>query len=260
VQSYSVQLIRVGEAEVRGPEAFWMARWDEWVGLTFYCILLQGGGRTILLNTGPPTDLTDLNRVWAGYQGDERAAMRVRPEDRMPEALKAYGVTPAEVDTVVLSPLSAYTTGNLELFTSATIAFSRAGWIGFMAPPRAADPTAERETTIPGSILKRLVTDWWPRVRLLEDEDEIANGVTCFRAGVHQAGTLAVRISTEVGTVIYSDAAYRRGNVERRHPIGIVRCLEEAQASYERIAREADLFLPGFETELFDEFPDGRVA
>jgi hypothetical protein len=260
VQTYSVQLIRVGEAEVRGPEAFWMARWNEWVGLTFYCILIRGRGRTILLNTGPPADLTDLNRVWVGYQGDERAAMRVRPEERMPEVLTAYGVTPGQVDTVVLSPLSAYTTGNLELFAAATIAMSRAGWIEFMAPPRGVNPTAERETTIPARVLKRLVTDWWPRVRLLDDEDEIADGVTCFRAGVHQTGTLAIRIPTGVGTVIYSDAAYRRGNVEMQHPIGVVRCLDEAHASYERIAREADLFLPGFETELLDEFPGGRVA
>jgi hypothetical protein len=42
--------------------------------------------------------------------------------------------------------------------------------------------------------------------------------------------------------------------------MGISRNIDEAYAAYDRIAREADVFLPGFEPGLLDEFPGGRVA
>jgi hypothetical protein len=257
---YSIRLIKVGAADVRGPEAFWMARWDEWVPLVFYIVLLRNGDKTVLVNTGPPDDLTDINRVWLSYLGDPRAALRVADHERMPDALQACGVSPAEVDTVVLSPFAAYATGGLHHFPNATIALSRHGWEHFIAPRRAGeDPTAERATRIPMSHLARMVTDWWPRVRLLEDEDEIAPGLTVFRTGVHDRGSLAVVATTRAGTVVYSDSAYHNENLERRHPMGIAYDLDEAYASYDRIDGVADLFLAGFDPGHLTRFPEGHV-
>jgi hypothetical protein len=205
-----------------------MARWDEWVSLAFYVVLVQSEERTILVNTGPPADLSALNEMWTGYAGDDRARLRVRADERLPGALEAHGVRLADVDIVVLTPLTACTVGGLELFERATIAFSRTGWIDFMAPVRGPDPTSEREGVVPAAVLRRLVTDWWPRVRLLSDEDELSPGLRIFRAGVHATGTLALYIPTGRGLVVYSDAAHVRGNVENLHPIGIARSLDEA--------------------------------
>jgi hypothetical protein len=257
---WSVQLVKVGESEVRGPEAYWMDRWDEWVTLFFYVVLLRGGGRTVLLNAGPPEDLSAINAAWAGYLGGERGALRVADNERLPAALAAHGVAPGEVDTVLLTPLTAYTTGRLELFERAEICIGRTAWIDLHAPPAGANPATARSIAIHEPALVRLVTDWWPRVRLLGDEDEVAPGITVFRAGVHQKGTLAVGVATERGTVVYSDAAYRRGNVESMHPIGLARSIDEAYESYARIARTADLFLPAFEPGLLDEYPSGEVT
>jgi glyoxylase-like metal-dependent hydrolase (beta-lactamase superfamily II) len=260
VAAYDVQLIKVGEADVRGPEAFWMARWDEWVTLFFYVVAIRGDGRTILVNTGPPDDRADLDRVWREYLGDERGVMRVAPAERLTAALAAHDIDPAQVDTVVISPLQAYATGNLDRFPRAEIALSRTGWAEFAVPRAGTNPTSERATRIPPPLLARLVTDWWPRVRLLEDEDELAPGLRVFRSGVHDRGSLALVIDTARGTVVWSDSAYLRGNVERRHPLGIAYDLDEARRSYDRIAGEADLFLPGFEPALMREHPGGHVA
>jgi hypothetical protein len=258
--AWSVQLVKVGESEVRGPEAFWMDRWEEWVTLFFYVLVLRSAGRTIVLNAGPPDDLTAINRVWAGYLGAERGALRVADGERLPAALAAQGVDAADVDTVLLTPLTAYTTGRLDLFERAQLCISRAAWLDLLAPEGGANPAVDRSIAIHKPALVHLVTDWWPRVRLLADEDEVAPGITVFRAGVHQKGTLAAAIETARGTVVYSDAAYRRGNVENLHPIGLARSLDEAYASYARIASTADVYLPGFEPGLLDEFPGGRVA
>jgi len=256
---YTVQLIRVGSSEVRGPEAFWMSRWDEWVPLVFYVVLIQGPERTVLLNTGPPDDLSDLNRVWQGYLGDPRAALVVEPEERLPGALERYGVRPRDIDTVVLSPLSAYATGGLHHFERAQIVLSRHGWAHFMTE-QGSDPTAERSTRIPLHHLAHLVTDWWPRVRLLEDEDEVAPGITTTRTGVHDRGSLSVSIATSRGTVVYSDSAYHNANIEQRHPIGLAYDLDEAHAAYEAIAGSADVLLAGFDPDHLTRFPGGRIA
>ncbi len=257
---YSIQLIKVGQADVRGPEAFWMARWDDWVTLVFHVVVIRGQGRTILIGTGPPDDLSDINRVWRAYLGAERAQLRVEPDQRMPAALAACGVSPAEVDTVILTPFSAYTTGGLHHFPNARIALSRKGWDAFISPTARDNATAERDTRIPAPQLAHLVTDWWPRVTLLDIDDEIAPGLTVFHTGVHDRGSMAVVATTAIGTVIYSDSAYYNENVEQRHPIGIAYDLDEAHRSYDRIAAEADLFLAGFDPAHLTRFPNGVVA
>jgi glyoxylase-like metal-dependent hydrolase (beta-lactamase superfamily II) len=104
------------------------------------------------------------------------------------------------------------------------------------------------------------VTDWWPRVALLADDDEIIPGIRVFPAGVHDRGSLAVAVATGRGTVIYPDCAYHNQNLEDRHPIGIAYDLAEAYRSHDRIAEEADLFLAGFDPAHLADFPNGVVA
>ena len=53
-----------------------MARWDDWVTLVFYVVVIRGTARTVLVGAGPPDDLTDINRVWRAYLGDDRAQRR----------------------------------------------------------------------------------------------------------------------------------------------------------------------------------------
>ena len=256
---YSVRLIPAGRSQVRGPEAFWMDRWDEWVELVFYVVLIRGEGRTLLINTGPPDDLADINRVWQGYLGDSRAALVIADDERLPGALSRADIEPADVDTVVLSPFSAYATGGLHHFPRATIVLSRHGWTHFITAS-SGDQTVERATRIPMPHLAHLVTDWWERVRLLDDEDEIAPGITTTRTGVHDRGSLAVAIPTARGTVVYSDSAYHNENIERRHPIGIAYDLDEARISYELIAARADILLAGFDPGHMDRHHGGVVA
>ena len=258
---YSVRLFATGSADVRGPEAFWMDRWDEWVPLVFYVVVIQGGGREILINTGPPDDISDINGVWEGYGGDPRAALVVADEQRMPEALVRAGINPATVDTVILSPFSAYATGGLHLFPAASILLSRYGWTHFITQSQTdGNQTAERATQIPMGHLAHLVTDWWPRVRLLEDEDDVAPGIHTTRTGVHDRGSLTVSIPTARGTVVYTDSAYHNENIEQRHPIGLAYDLDQARDAYDLIADRADVLLAGFDPAHLEHYPEGVVA
>jgi hypothetical protein len=258
---YAVRLVAVGSAEVRGPEAFWMDHWDTWVPLVFYVVVIERAERLILINTGPPDDLSDINRVWQAYGGEPRAALAVSDDQRLPGALVRLGIDPADVDTVILSPFAAYATGGLHHFPQASIAISRHGWTHFITAPQV-DPnqTSERATRIPMEHLARLVTDWWPRVRLLEDEDDVAPGIHTTRTGVHDRGSLTISIPTARGAVVYTDSAYHNANIDQRHPIGLAYDLDQARAAYDMIADRADILLAAFDPDHLGRYPEGVVA
>ena len=57
---YGVRSISVGTFEEPGPAVFWMQRFDEWISLRLQLMLIRGAGRTVLVNTGLPDDLSGL--------------------------------------------------------------------------------------------------------------------------------------------------------------------------------------------------------
>jgi len=79
---YQVQVLKMGQSDVPGPEVYWMSHWDQWLTLYFYMVVIRGGGATAIVNTGPPLDLTELNQQWASYAGP-RCQMLREPEERL---------------------------------------------------------------------------------------------------------------------------------------------------------------------------------
>ena len=185
--SYTIDLIEVGQADVRGPEVYWMSHWDSWETLSFYVVLVQGHGRRLLINTGISRPNELLNSMWSHYSGDERAALRLHTD--VLDALSDHGAPPDTITDIVLSPLQAYAVSNVPVFPSARIHILRSGWAAFHAPPELPDDhTQSRECAIPRDVLIHLVCDAWPRLRLLDDEDEVVPGITSFFAGAPPSG------------------------------------------------------------------------
>ena len=117
--TYEIQVLKMGQCEVPGPEVYWMSAWDTWETLNFWMVVIRGGGKTLVINTGPPPDITALNDAWKKAI-DARSQM-VRQEIERPEnALAELGIKPSDVDYVLITPLQAYATGNIPLFTNAT--------------------------------------------------------------------------------------------------------------------------------------------
>ena len=111
---YTVQILKMGQCQVRGPEVYWMDRWDDWEDLYFYMVVVRGEGKVIVINTGPPKDLTSLNARWTSAFG-ARGAL-VRREEESPEmALGRLDIVPGDVDFVLITPLQAYAVGNILL-------------------------------------------------------------------------------------------------------------------------------------------------
>jgi len=254
--TFSLQMLPVGNSEVPGPELFWMSEWDRWFPLVFQVGLIQGSGVTALVNTGPAQDLEPMNSGWASFLGD-RARMKRQDGQFILDQLAAKGIQPSDITHVILTPLQLYSVSNVLAFPNAEICISKRGWMHFNTTHQ--HPHDNRDTSIPPEILKHLVTDAWDRVRLLDDEDTIVDGIRTWWSGGHHRASIAVEVSTAKGTAVLSDSFFYLDNVYKDHPIGISENIYECLAAHQR-ARGADIILPLYDPTNFDRFPDGVVA
>jgi glyoxylase-like metal-dependent hydrolase (beta-lactamase superfamily II) len=256
---YSVQAFNAGTFWVPGPEVYWMENWNQREEMNVIIYLVRGGDRNILINTGPPQDLTILNQAWLNFFGYPEAQI-VRTESQLPQnILLSEGLSPDDISTVIVTPLQAYATANISLFRNATICISRRGWIeDFQAPSYHLH--VPRHLRIPPDVNNYLQNDGWEKVRLLADEDEILRGIRVFWAGVHHRSSLAVCIETHAGTVLITDSFFKYGNVEAGRYLGVMESMMEADATWARIRKEADIYASIYDPEVFTRHPNGILA
>lgn len=247
----------MGQADVPGPEVFWMSHWGQWETLFFYMVLIQGEGVTAVINTGPPRDLTELNQRWRAFAGDR--CQMLRTEDELPErALASAGIKPDDVTHVLLTPLQAYATANIPLFRNAQICVSRRGWIeDIVARPDWLH--VPRELCISDDGLRYLLFDARDRLRLLDDSEEVVPGIDAWWAGTHHRSSMVFNVATREGVVAAGDCAFKYQNVEG-HPLGIAESLAEGHTAYLRIKRTSDHFIPLYDPEVLTRYPGGVIA
>ncbi|MGA2534456.1 MAG: hypothetical protein ABSF53_00460 [Terracidiphilus sp.] len=256
---YSVQAFNAGTFWVPGPEVYWMEAWNQREEMNLLIYLIRGEGQNILINTGPPQDLTVINNAWVKFFGYSEAQI-VRTEDQLPQnILLSQGLTPDDITTVIVTPLQAYATANIPMFRNATIAMSRRGWIeDFQAPSYHLH--VPRHLRIPPDVNHYLQNEGWGKVRLLADEEQLQPGIRTFWAGVHHRSSLAVAVDTDKGTVILTDAFFKYGNIESGRYLGVMESMMEADATWKRIRTEADIFASIYDPEVFVRHPGGILA
>lgn len=254
---YAVTTMPVGESIIPGPELYWMNNFDEWFPLTFQSILIEGHGVVALVNTGPAEDLEPMNAGWASFLG-EKARMQRGEGEFILDQLASHDVRPEDVTHVILTPLQLYTVSNVLAFPNAEICIAKRGWVHFHTTHE--HPHDNRSTSIPDEILVELVTTAWPRVRLLEDEDEIAPGLRTWWSGGHHRASLVVEADTDQGVVAISDSYFYLRNVTEDVPLGINENMYEVLDTYARVRRTADIVVPLYDPANFERFPEGRIT
>lgn len=248
--TYDIQLLKMGQCDVMGPEVYWMSHWNDWVQLYFWMVVIRGNGKKIIINTGPPDDLTALNARWSAGFG-ERGTLVRQESERPIEALAEIGIRPADVDMVLVTPIQIYATANIQKFNNATICISKRGWIEDFHAEKF-PMHVPKEFRLSDETLRYLTLEGRERLRLLEDEDEVMPGLRCFWAGVHHRSSMCYVIDTAGGRVGVSDCIFTYGNLEDGEPLGIQESLEEYYITTNRIRRETDLFIPLYEPEARD--------
>lgn len=257
--NYTVQAFNAGTFWVPGPEVYWMHGWGTREEMNTLIYLVQGGGRNILINTGPPRDLTVINQAWLSFFGYPEAQI-ARTDGQLPESiLKSRGLTPDDISTVIVTPLQAYATANIHMFRNAEICISRRGWIeDFQAPYYHLH--VPRHLRIPPEVNSYLQNEGWEKVRLLEDEAEVLPGIRTFWTGVHHRSSIAVSIETTKGTALITDCFFKFGNLEQGHYLGVMESMMEADAAWKRIRREGKLIASVYDPEVFQRYPGGVLA
>ena len=255
---YRVDVLKMGQCDVRGPEVYWMDHWEEWDQLFFFMVLIRGGGKTVIVNTGPPRDLTVLNQRWTGVFGPRGAL--VSQDSELPEKqLGRHGIEPGDVDYVLITPLQAYAIGGIPLFRNAQICVSRRGWIeDFHAPTY--EMHVPRKLRITDDVLAYMTIEAPEKLHLIEDEEEILPGLRAYWVGTHHRSSMAYSIDTEKGRVVVTDACFKYGNIEDNHPLGVMESLPECMAAYGRIRADAQIVIPLYDPQVLERFPDGRIA
>jgi glyoxylase-like metal-dependent hydrolase (beta-lactamase superfamily II) len=257
--NYSIKAFNAGTFWVPGPEVYWMERWGTLEEMNALIYLVRGGGHNILINTGPPQDLTIVNKAWLNFFGFPEAQI-VRTDEQLPQnIIGSQGLTPEEITDVIVTPLQAYATSNIHLFQNATIHISRKGWIeDFQAPYYHLH--VPRHLRIPPEVNNYLQNEGWEKVNLLADEAEILPGLRTFWAGVHHRSSLAVSIGTSKGNTIITDSFFKYGNIEKGRYLGVMESMMEADSTWARIRREAQVVASIYDPEVFVRHPGGVLA
>jgi len=255
---HRIDLLSLARAEIPGPQLFWMAGWGDWHPIRFQVVLIRRGDVVALVNTGPADDLSVHTRGDYGFLGEGARMWREGDDGLILDQLARHGVRPEDVTHVILTPLTLHTVSNLMSFPNAQIALSKTGWAHFHVTKDQSHH--RRDDVLPPDLLVHLVTEAWPRVRLLEDEDELAPGLRTWSAGAHRRSSLCVEVETNRGTVAITDAVYVLENLERDHPIGVCISIDEALFVHRRLRASQATVVPLYDPLNFDRFSHGVVA
>ena len=250
---YTIQAFKVGESGVPGPEIYYQGAFGKWFTLSFYIWLVEGDGRTILVDTGLPADASELEARVKREKGPE-AFWRTDPEGDPVRLLAKAGAAPEQVQHVILSSLGPYAAANVHKFPQALFHLSKVGWLDYLAPQY-----PEIRHKIPDEAMVYLTTTALDRVRLVDGETEIVPGIRAFEVGCHHRHSMAIAIETAKGTAIIADPIFYYDNVEREIPLGILENLFECLDLIKRLKREAAILLPSHDPELLVRHPGGRI-
>jgi glyoxylase-like metal-dependent hydrolase (beta-lactamase superfamily II) len=149
--------------------------------------------------------------------GDRRIMVDTSTTERRQALLRGLddnGISPEDVDTVVLTHLHGDHTQNLDLFSRATV-MAHADEI----PPRDIEPVIE--------------------------DDEICEGVRLVHTPGHTRGSMSVLVEADRKYVIAGDALPTRDNYIKWVPPNLNYFPELALRSMERIVEMADVIVPG---------------
>jgi hypothetical protein len=256
--TFSLRLFKVGQCELPGPAVFRVSPPDAWHLLYFYMAVVQGHGKTLILNPGLPADLSEINSVWTAMAG-ERCRVRRAENERSDSILESIGVAAAAVDYVLVTPFKTFALGDLSLFPNATVCLSQRGWTEQYLARRYPLPDSD-PLSIPDDTFERLQRSVPNPVKLLRDEDEIVPGIRAFWVGARDRSSMAFVVNTARGAVVLSDCCFKYENIEQPHPTGIADSLEECLTAYTRMRSEGSIVVPLYDPAVLERFPDGRVG
>ena len=205
-------------------------------------------GSRVLVDTGPP--------VPTSVTADFHAALEVRPEHRIDHALRAAGVDPAEIETVVFTHLHYDHCAHGESLPHARFLVQQEELRYAVLPE--AHQCGGYEVGHPG-----VIPPWMPifdRIRPVEGTVQVASGCTMLHLPGHTPGSAGVVFATAVGRVaVAGDLVNRLENWA--HPDGghappaLFTDLTDCHNSFAALERSADQVLASHDYRSVRQVP-----
>lgn len=216
---------------------------DSLMPMDFFVWVLNGGGRTIVFDTG-------FDHAEAARRGREI----VFPVE---EGLRALGVQPDTVQDVILSHLHWDHAGNHDLFPGARYHVQDRE-MHFCTGRCMCHPFMRRPFTVDDVIamLRRLYAG---RVQFHDGTEEIAPGLSVHWTGGHSQGHQVLRVNTRRGWVVLaSDASHYYANLEQGRPFPLLTDTAEILNGYNVIralSSSPQHFVPGHDPIVLARYP-----
>jgi glyoxylase-like metal-dependent hydrolase (beta-lactamase superfamily II) len=181
----------------------------------------------------------------------------VRP---VADGLKAVGVSPEQVEHIVISHMHYDHAGNPDLFPRARyhaqdeeMAYCTGRCMS------SAEVGGVFDADAVAAMVRKIFTG---RVQFRNGDGEIAPGITVHKVGGHTRGMQIVRVSTQRGWVVLgSDSAHFYANLEPGRPFPIFDDLAayvEAQHTALKLASSPQHFIPGHDPLVLARYPGAR--
>jgi len=211
--------------------------------MDYFVWVVRNEHRTILVDTGYDT---------------EEAMRRGRPTLREPmAAIGALGLSPDDIDEIVVTHLHYDHAGGLRHFPNARIHIQEAE-VAFATGPCMCHPEIQAPYTADHvcEVIKRVYSG---RVIFHDGDAGIADGITLHHIGGHSRGLQALGIQTASGTLcLASDAAHYYENFEQGKLFPLVVDAQEMLDGFKRlrtIASRPELIIPGHDPLVRERFP-----
>ncbi len=238
---------------IPGCAMFFQEKLDQYVEVFGYFFLVRGKGHNILVDTGmglPP-----------GPEGAHRQLFGhfcVEPSEDTTSLLAKEGLSPEDIDVLILTHLHTDHCWNTGLFPNARIYFSREGWEAVQSPRH---PSLVPDADFPRVVYKHMQEEAWSRVVLMGREYEVLPGIGSFWVGGHTPCSLVVTVETVKGTVILTgDLAFFYANLEENIPVASYFSLAECFEGMDRVRKLPGIVVPSHDPEILKRHPGGVIA
>jgi glyoxylase-like metal-dependent hydrolase (beta-lactamase superfamily II) len=211
--------------------------------LDFLVFAIQGGGRTIVMDTG-------FNPVSAKRRGREILCTPA-------EALRNAGIDSTEVRDVILTHMHWDHAGGMDYFPKAMFHLQESE-MAYCTGACMCQPFLRRPFDVDDvqSAIRALYAD---RIRFHDGTAEIAPGITLHLIGGHSGGIQSVRVPTKRGWVVLAgDAVHLWGNIRKRNPFPVVVDVARMLRGFdilEGLADGPDHVIPGHDPLILKRFP-----
>lgn len=214
--------------------------------------LIEGGEINIVVDTGcdmtesaPPAarDALHEHLVWTD----------MRPEWTVEAQLARFGLGAEDIDVVINTCCHFDHIGNNTKFPNATV-FVQEREIPYAINPPPWALYYYREFSY--NIL-----DVGRRLRLVDGDLKIADGVSLKRLGGHSPGAQVVVVETDIGRVcIPGDLVPFYKNLELDWPMGAFFDVRAVMRAYAWMHANCDLIVPHHDWQVLENFPDGCIG